>query len=433
MTAAGAGILGFVLLLILLSSGMPVAFVMAIVGAIGYAYMISVPASLNMVSADLFDSFSSYTLTVIPLFIFMGQVSFHSGISRRLFDAAYKWLGFLPGGMAISTVGACTVFGAICGSGPATAATMAAVALPEMKRYKYDMKLAAGTIAASGGLGMMIPPSVVFIVYAVLTQESIGSLFISGIMPGLLIAFLFSMVIYIQCKICPSKGPVGPKFTLMQKIIELKGVLETVALFIVVMGGMFGGYFTPTEAAAVGAFGSLIIALFRKKLTAKMLMQSIRETIRTSCMVIVIVTGALIFGHFLTITRLPSDIATWLANLPLAGWVIMGLIILFYLLAGCFVDALALVFLTVPIFDPVIRQLGYDPIWFGVIIVVVTQMGVITPPVGVNVYVVSGMERDISLQSIFRGALPFLWALALAAVLLIIFPQISLFLVEMLK
>ncbi len=433
MTGIQAGIVGFVFLLLLLFSGMPVAFTMAVVGAVGYAYLVSTSASLYLVSADIFDNFSSSTLSVIPLFVFMGQIAFHSGISGKLFDASYKWMGRLPGGMAIATVGACTAFGAICGSGPATAATMSAVALPEMKRYGYNMEMATGTIAAAGGLGMMIPPSVVFIVYAVLTEQSIGSLFISGILPGLLIAAIFCLIIYIQCRRDPQRGPVGPQFSFAQKIAALGGVSETLILFFVVMGGMFAGYFTPTEAAAIGAGGALVIAAVSRKLTLKMLMQSLRETIRTSCMVIVIVTGAVIFGHFLARTSLPSALASWLASLPFPGWGIIGLIIIFYLIAGCFVDALALIFLTVPIFYPVVMGLGYDPIWFGVMIVVVTQMGVITPPVGVNVYVVGGMERDVPLQGIFRGAMPFLWGLAAASVLLIVFPQIATWLPQVLK
>jgi C4-dicarboxylate transporter DctM subunit len=428
MTPLQAGLLGLIMLVVLLFSGLPVAFTMAIVGAVGYAYMVSVSASTYLVAADIFDNFTSYTLTVIPLFVLMGQVAFHSGISRRLFDATYKWMGHWPGGMAMATVGACTAFGAICGSGPATAATMAAVALPEMKRYGYDMKLATGTIAAGGGLGMMIPPSVVFIVYAILTEQSIGKLFISGILPGLMTAFLFCLVIYWQCKRNPALGPAGPRFSLMDKLIALKGVSETLVLFIGVMGGMFVGYFTPTEGAAMGALGAIVIAGFRGKLTAKMLYQSLKETIRTSCMVIIIVTGAVIFGHFLAITQLPSNIATTTATLPLPAWGIMAVIVVFYLIAGCFVDALALVFLTTPIFYPVVMGLGYDPIWFGVMIVLVTQMGIITPPVGVNVYVVSGMERDVPLHAIFQGAMPFVWALVAAAILLVLFPQIATFL-----
>ena len=428
MTPLDVGILGCVILFVLLAASLPVAFAMAVVGFIGFAAIVNTPAGASMITLELYETFTSYGLTVIPLFIFMGQIAFHAGISRRLFDAAYHWMGHLPGGLAISTVGACTAFGAICGSGPATAATMASVALPEMKRYHYSSQLSCGTVAAGGGLGMLIPPSVVFIVYAILTEQSIGKLFIAGILPGLLIAGLFAATIYIQCLLNPRLGPAGPAMSWRSKFMSLSGLTETLILFAVVMGGMFRGLFSPTEAAAIGAAGSLVIAGVRGQLSRKMLVRSLMETIRTSCMVMIIVTGALIFGRFLAITRIPFELATWLAELPLPGWMVMGMIILFYLVAGSFIDALALVMLTTSIFYPVVIQLGYDPIWFGVIIVVVTQMGVITPPVGVNVYVVGGIERDVPLQTIFRGAIPFLLALIVAAIILVLFPGICTFL-----
>jgi tripartite ATP-independent transporter DctM subunit len=308
---------------------------------------------------------------------------------------------------------------------------MASVALPEMKRYHYDMELATGSVAAGGSLGMLIPPSVVFIVYGVLTEQSVGKLFIAGIVPGVLIAVLFCLMILGKCLRNPAMGPTSPAFPWKRKLRALVGVGETLLLFGLVMGGLFAGYFTPTEAAAVGAAGSLVIALARRGLTRKMFRRSTLETIRTSCMVLTIVAGAMIFGTFLAITRIPFELANWLVELPLPGWGVMALIILFYLVAGCFVDALALLLLTVPIFDPVVAQLGYDPIWFGVIIVVVTQMGVISPPVGVNVYVVSGIERDVPLHTIFRGAMPFLAALILAAGLLMAFPRLTLLLPEL--
>lgn len=431
MTPVEIGIIGAVFMLILLGLSMPVAFSMAIIGFAGFAFIVSPDAAASIITIDLYETFSSYSLTVIPLFVLMGQISFHSGISSRLFDAAYHWLGHLPGGLAMSTIGACTGFGAICGSGPATAATMASVALPEMKRYNYDMELGCGAVAAGGSLGMLIPPSVVFIVYAILTEQSVGKLFIAGIVPGVLIAFLFCLTIYIKCKKDPTLGPAAKPFTTIQKLISLAGVIETLTLFTAVIGGMFMGFFTPTEAASIGAAGSIIIAACRGKLSIKMLAKSLRETARTSCMVMIIVTGAVIFGHFLAVTRIPFELATNLAQLPLPGWIIMATIIFFYLVVGCFIDALALILLTIPIFDPVVRELGYNPIWFGVIIVIVTQMGVISPPVGVNVYVVSGIEREVPLQKIFRGALPFLISLIIAAALLIIFPKLCLFLPEL--
>jgi len=433
MSPVQIGILGCILLFVLLAASMPVAFAMAIVGFAGFAMVVSPEAAMSIITLDLYDTFSSYSLTVIPLFVLMGQVAFHAGISRRLFNAAYHWLGAMPGGLAMSTVGACTAFGAICGSGPATAATMASVALPEMKRYKYSMELGCGAVAAGGSLGMLIPPSVVFIVYAIMTEQSVGKLFIAGIVPGILIALLFCLTIYLNCKLRPHLGPAAQRFTWGAKFASLTGVLETLILFVVVIGGMFQGFFTPTEAAAVGAAGTIVIALVKRQFTWKKLIRSLQETVRTSCMVMIIVTGAVIFGHFLAVTQIPVKLASFLAGLPLPGWTVMGLVILFYLLAGCFVDALGLIMLTIPIFYPVVMQLGYDPIWFGVIIVVVTQMGVISPPVGVCVYVVSGIERDVPLQTIFRGALPFLAALILAAIILIAFPQLCLFLPNLVR
>ena len=428
MTPIQLGLVGCGLLLLLLVCSMPVAFVMALAGVIGFAMVVSTPASLSMMTVELFDTFSSYSLTVIPLFVFMGQIAFHAGISRRLFHAAYCWLGTLRGGLAMSTVGACAGFGAICGSGPATAATMASVALPEMKRYHYDMELASGTVAAGGSLGMLIPPSVVFIVYGILTEQSIGKLFMAGVMPGILIAVMFCITIYILCRRRPHLGPAAEGITWAMRGKSLTGVIETLVLFVVIIGGMFVGLFTPTEAAAVGAAGALVIAMIQRRLSWKAFAQSLKETVRTSCMVMIIVAGAVVFGRFLAVTRIPYELASWLTGLPLPPWAIVSLIILFYLVAGCFVDALGLILLTVPIFYPVIEALHYNLIWFGVIIVVVTQMGVISPPVGVNVYVVSGIERDLPLQTVFKGAIPFLVCLIVAAAILVAFPQISLWL-----
>ena len=433
MTPTEIVLIGFALLLLLLAGSMPVGFVMAAVGLIGFAAMVSPPAAFSMATIDLYTTFSDYNLTTIPLFILMGQLAFHTGISRGLFDAAYHWMGRLPGGLAMSTIGACTAFGAICGSGPATSATIASVALPEMRRYKYDLQLATGCIAAGGGIGMLIPPSIVFIVYAILTEQSIGKLFIAGIVPGLMVALLFCAVIFIGCKRNPQLGPPGPAFTWRQKFASLKGVWETLVLFGLVMGGMFLGYFTATEAAAIGAAGTLAIALVKRELTWHKLFQCLNESVRTSCMVMMIVAGAIIFGKFLAVTQAPSDLACWLAGLPLPAWCVVGLIIIFYLIGGCFLDALALDILTIPIFYPVILALGYNLIWFGVMIVVVTMIGVITPPVGVCVYVVSGMARDVPMEKVFRGSMPFLWALVVAAILLVMFPCIATFLPALIK
>ncbi|MDX9980025.1 MAG: TRAP transporter large permease, partial [Lentisphaeria bacterium] len=420
------GVLGCLVLLLLLMGSMPVAFAMALVGVVGIWSLSGLPAAIFTLGSELFANFENGSLTVIPLFILMGQVSFHSGISGRLFDAAYRWLGPLPGGLAMATVGACTGFGAICGSGPATAATMAAVALPEMRRRGYSMELASGSVAAGGSLGMMIPPSVVFIVYGIMTEQSPGELFIAGILPGLMLALLFCLAIYVICVRHPRQGPASPPFSWPERFRSLTGIGETLALFALVIGGMFGGLFTPVEAAAVGAAGSIVLALLRRQLTWRGFRRSLIETARTSCMVMTIVAGAMIFGRFLAATTLTTRIADSLASLPLPGFLVIAGIILFYLIAGCFVDALALVLLTVSVFAPVVTKLGYHPVWFGVIIVAVTQMGVISPPVGVNAYVVSGIARDIPLQTVFKGSLPFLGALIVGTILLIVFPGICL-------
>lgn len=426
MTDIQIGLLGIALLFALLASSMPVAFAMTLIGAAGFAVVVSVPAALHVLVTDWYDTFSNYGLTVIPLFVFMGQVAFHTGLSRKLFDAAQCWFGWLRGGLAMSTIGACAAFGAICGSGPATAATMAAVALPEMKRRHYHPGFAAGSVAAGGSIGMLIPPSVVFIVYGVMTEQSIGRLFLAGIVPGLLVSGLFMATIWLLCRRHPTLAPQAVSASWRERWRSLGGVIEILALFVLVMGGMFGGWFTPTEAAAVGAAGSVVIALLSRKCSLRMLTTALGETLRTSCMVLVIVAGATVFGHFLQITNVPTELAAWLAGLPLPPKGIMLVILLFYLVAGAFLDALALVLLTIPIFYPVVLGLGFDPVWFGVMIVLVTQMGVISPPVGVNVYVVSGMDRAVSLQSVFKGAFPFLGALLVAALLLLIFPQIVL-------
>ncbi|MFO7459498.1 MAG: TRAP transporter large permease [Desulfatiglandales bacterium] len=428
MDPTTVGLIGLVVLIIVLFSRMPVGFVMALVGVVGFSYAVTWDAGLRMLAKDFYTIFGSYSLTVVPLFILMGQVTFHAGISSRLFDTAYKFIGHLPGGLAMATVAACAGFAAICGSTNAAAATMATVALPEMKRYKYSMVLGTGTVAAGGSLGILIPPSVIFIVYGILTEQSIGKLFIAGVLPGILLSLFFVAAIFIWAEVRPRVAPKGPKVTLREKLASLKGVIETLLLFALVMGGLFLGFFTPTEAGAIGAGGAIILGLATRRLGWKALMQALVESTRISCMVMVIVAGATMFGHFLAITRIPYALATWVSELPLPHGAIMAFIIFLYLAGGCFIDALALILLTIPIFYPVVIDMGYDPIWFGVIIVLVTQMGVITPPVGVNVYVVSGVVQDVPLEDIFKGALPFLFALILLSLLLIPFPQIALFL-----
>lgn len=433
MSPTLVGIIGLTALFLLIFSRMPVGFVMALVGFAGFGYVVSFDVAMNLIAKDIFDVFGSYNLTVIPLFILMGQIAFHAGISSRLFDVAYKFIGHWPGGLAIATIGACTGFSAICGSTNATAATMAAVTLPEMRKYNYKDSLATGVVAAGGSLGILIPPSVIFIIYGIMTEQSIGKLFMAGILPGLLLTSLFVLAIIICTYFRPDLAPRGPKVSLKEKLASLSGLVETILLFILVMGGLFLGFFTPTEAGAVGAFGALIIAFLRRNISFSGFIQSLFETTRISCMILVIVAGATIFGHFLAITRIPFDIANWVAGFNLPSSVIMGMIILVYLIGGCFIDALALIMLTVPIFYPVVNSLGYNPMWFGVIIVLVTQIGVITPPVGINVYVVSGVIRDVPLHVIFKGVLPLLLALIVGTLIMIPFPQIALFLPSLMR
>ncbi len=428
MSLTAIGTIGLVVLVILLFSKMPVGFVMAFLGFLGFSYIVTLEAGLSLLAKDVFETFSSYSLTVIPLFVFMGQIAFHSGISRRLYDSVYVFMGHYRGGLAIATIGACAGFSAISGSTNATAATMATVTLPEMRRYKYDMSLATGTIAAGGSLGILIPPSVIFVVYGIMTEQSIGKLFAAGIFPGILLALLFMLTVYIRVQLNPGLAPPGPKTTLREKARSFTGVLEALIIFSFVMGGLFFGIFVPTEAAAVGAFFTLLLAILRRQLTWKGFFRSLMDTTRISCMVMVIVTGAVIFGHFMAITRIPFDLANWVSTLPLPDYAIMGVIVLIYLFGGCFMDALAMIMLTIPIFYPVAITLGFHPIWFGVAIVLVTEMGVITPPVGVNVYVVHGIAKDIPLEVIFKGVAPFVLALLACVAILLTFPQIVLFL-----
>ena len=433
MTPVQIGIASFACLITLMLVGVPVGFVMLLIGLAGFGIIVSWDASMSLVARDLFGMMSSYNLTVVPLFVLMGQVAFHAGISGRLFNAAHKFVGHLRGGLAIATIGACAGFSAICGSTSATAATMASVALPEMKKYRYDPELATGVVAAGGSLGILIPPSTIFIIYGIMTEQSVGKLFLAGIIPGIILSLLFVAVILVWTWLRPNIAPLAPRASWKERIKSLTGVIETFMLFAVVMVGLFAGIFTPTEAAAVGAFGTIMIALAGRNLPWKEFIQALKETTRISCMIMVIVAGATVFGHFLAVTTIPMKIGSWVLTLPLPPPLIIGCIIMIYLVLGCLMDSLAMIMLTIPIFFPVVTSLGYDPIWFGVIIVVVTEMGVLTPPVGINVYVVSGVARDVPLHVIFKGAMKLLIAQIILTLLLIIFPQIALILPSLMR
>ncbi|QTA80089.1 C4-dicarboxylate TRAP transporter large permease protein [Desulfonema limicola] len=427
------GIIGIIIMVLLFLTRMPVAYVMGIIGFLGFSIIVSFKGGLNLLAKSYYETFSSYGLTTVPLFILMGQLAFNSGISRRLYDTAYKYLGNIRGGLAITTVSACTAFGAVCGSSAATAATMATVGLPEMRRKKYADELAAGSVASGGGLGMIMPPSVVLIVYGVLTEQSIGKLFVAGIFPALLVTILFIITILIWCSFAPEQGPTGETFPWKEKFKSLLDLSETLAVFALVMGGLFVGLFTPTEAAAVGVFGVIAVSLIRRQLTWEKFVSALYETLGTSCMVMMLIAGAEVFGKFLAVTRIPFNIASWIGGFDLPAFLVLGMVVIVYFMGGCFMDSLALVMLTVPIFFPLVLDLGYDPIWFGIIIVMVTEMGVITPPVGINVYVVFGVARGLpggsmALESIFKGIFPFMLATLVGIIILFIFPQIILYL-----
>ncbi len=433
MSPAMIGIIGFAALMLFIFLRMPVGFAMALVGIAGFARIVSFDAALNMAVKDLFHVFGSYSLTVIPLFILMGQIAFHAGISSRLFTTVYKFMGHLPGGMGVATIGSCAGFSAICGSTNATAATMASITIPEMRRYNYRDNLGAGAVAAGGSLGILVPPSVIFIIYGIMTEQSIGKLFIAGIMPGIILTALFMLVVFVWAILDPTVAPRGERTPWTERLRSLSGVAETIVLFIMVMGGLFAGIFTPTEAGGVGAFGALLVACVRRNLSREKLVQALLETTRISCMILVIVAGATIFGHFMAVTRIPFAIAEWVSGLNLPPYAIISLIILVYMAGGCVIDALALIMLTIPIFYPVVTTLGYDPVWFGVVIVLVTQIGVITPPVGINVYIVQSVMPDIPLGVIFKGVLPYLAALIAAVALLIAFPELTLYLPALMR
>lgn len=429
MSLTFIGILGIVLLLfILFIFGIPVGFAMGLVGFIGFSAVVSVNAGFNMLATVTWDTFSKYGLTVIPLFIFMGQVAFYSGLNEKLYNAAYSWVGHIRGGIAMATVMACSAFAAICGSNAATAATMTTVALPQMNKYRYEPMLSTGAIACGSTLGVVIPPSVVLIIIGLSTKQSIAKLFYGGLGAGILLAVLLTLTVYVLCRIFPSWGPVGEKTTFREKIRSLSGAIEMLTLFLVVMLGLYFGLFTPTEAGAVGSFFAVVIALFQRKLSWQNFKNSVFDTLRISCMVIVIITGAMVFGRFLAITRIPFDIADWAVALPFSKVTIMGIIFFIYIIGGAVMDALALLLITIPIFFPVAQELGYDPIWFGVTITVVTTLGAVTPPVGATTYVVGGMAANVPLERVFRGVAYFLPAYILCIVLMMLFPQMVLFL-----
>ena len=427
MNLALVAIIGIViLLLVLFFLGMPVGFAMAVMGFCGFCYVVSFEAALSMVGSVLWTTFSKYGLTVIPLFILMGYLAFNSGIAGKLYTTAYTWVGHWRGGLAIATIGADELFAAICGSNTATAATMGAIALPQMKKYNYDTRLSSGTVVTGGTLGTVMPPSVLLIIIGLQTEQSIITLFLAGILPAILLGILFVLTILIICRIHPEFGPAGPKTTLKEKIRSLTGVIEAIAIFLLVIGGLYLGFFTPTEAGAAGVFLTLLVTVPSGRLTWNGLISSIMDTLKISCMAFVLVTGAIVFGRFLAITRLPFMVADFAAALPVSPFVILALVLLIYTIGGCFVDALGFLVLTIPIFFPLGVALGFDPVWYSILLTMVTTMGAITPPVGVNIYVVKALAPEIDIGTIFKSVSFFLLACIVSIIILIIFPEIAL-------
>jgi tripartite ATP-independent transporter DctM subunit len=427
MSNLAIGGLTILLLFFLFSLGMEIGFAMALAGFIGFAACVNTSAAMNLVAKDFFSVFTSYGFTVIPLFVLMGQIGASGGVARSLYDCAYKFLGHVPGGLAIGTVAAATVFKAICGSSPATAATFATVAVPEMDRYGYDKRLSCGTVATVGTLGVLIPPSVVLIIYGVLTETSIGKLFLAGIIPGLLIAMTFVLTLYGWCRVNPSLGPAGERSTWSARLRSLPPIFWVLLVFAVVVGGLMKGFFTPTEAGSIGSFAVLILTTVKRDMTPKRFVKSVLDTLRIGCMTLMLVAGATIMGHFFVVTQIPSHVAEWMGGLALPRIVIMLMIIAVYLIGGSFIEDLAFLILATPIFLPVALKLGYDPVWFGVIIGVVTMIGIIIPPMAINAFVVSGVT-GVPTATVYRGIYPHLVGMSVCLILFLLFPEISLWL-----
>ena len=422
------GIVGLFILVLLFLTRLPIALAMTAVGFVGFSYLVSMKGALNLLAQDVFTTFASYTMSVIPLFILMGNLATKSGISQRLYAAAYKWVGHYPGGLAMATIGGCAAFAAVCGSLTASIATMCTVTLPEMKKYDYDRSLATGSIAAGGTLGVLIPPSIIFILYGVTTEQPISRLFIAGILPGILLSVLFMLTIYLMCKLNPAMGPPGPRVGMGDRLTSVASCTDMFILFALVMGGLFTGFFTPTEAGAVGAFAAILLTFAKRQLSWEGLKLCIVDTLRTTCMIFLLLYGTTVFGQFLAITRIPIDLAEWLVGLPVSRTLILIGILIIYLIGGCFMGGLAFMLLTLPVFFPIAETLGFDAIWFGVLMVIMVEMGSVTPPVGTGVYIIGGVAKDIPLETIFKGILPFLLAFAVGLGILIVFPEIATFL-----
>ncbi|NLD39282.1 MAG: TRAP transporter large permease [Desulfatiglans sp.] len=424
------GIIGIIFLIFLLFAGLPIGVGMALVGVLGFAYLTDMGAALGLLRTVPYATFASNSLSVIPLFILMGAFAMSSGMSEALFRAVYKWLGHMKGGVAQATIAACAFFAAISGSSLATAVTLGSVALPEMRKYKYDDSLATGAVAAGGSMGILIPPSVILIIYGIITEQSIGKLFLAGFVPGIMEMVFYMITVWLLTTIKPGLGPKGPKTGFREKMNALGHTWDIVLLFIVVIGGIYAGVFTPTEAAGIGAFGTFFFTLVRKRLTWGVFKESLSTTLVTTGMLFLIMMGAMIFGYFLSVSQLPSEMAVFVGGLSVNRYIILAAILIIVLMLGCIMDSMAIVLLTIPVFYPLVIDLGFNPIWFGILVVRVTEMGMITPPVGMNVFVIKGIS-DAPIGTIFRGIAPFLMADVIQVILLVLFPQIVLLLPDL--
>ena len=417
---------GLVALLVLLFAGVPIAVAMGLVGAAGLTLILGFQGGMAIAGQTLFDTSLSYSLSVVPLFILMGNFVTRAGLSDELYAACNAWLGARPGGLAMATAVACGGFSAVCGSSLATAATMGKVALPQMRKYNYDDSLASGVIAAGGTLGILIPPSVILVIYGVTTQQDIGKLFIAGIVPGLIGILLYMAAVRVVCWLDPGKGPPGPKVSLREKLQATRGVLGILGLFVLVIGGIYVGIFTATEAAGIGAFGAFLIALFRRTITLRVLGEILAETAATTTMMFAVLIGAIVFANYVNIAGLPDDLTSFAANQDVPPFVVLLGVLFVYLMLGMVLESLSMVLLTVPIFAPMMDALGYDLIWFGIVVVVMTEISLIPPPVGLNVFVLKTVLPDVPIGTMFKGVMPFILADVVRMILLLAFPILAL-------
>jgi len=427
MNEMAAGIVALFVLLLLFATGIELGFGMALVGFVGIIYLSGVHAAVQLVARDMYEVITNYGYTVFPLFILMGQIGFNAGIAVRLYDAANKFIGHVPGGLAMATVMGATGFKAICGSAAATAATFASVAIPEMDRYGYDRRLSTGIVAIVGTLGCIIPPSVVLIIYGLVTEQSIGRLFLAGIIPGLIIAALFLGIIYGWAKIDPKIAPLSERSTWKTRMRTLPEVGWILLVFIVVVGGIMNGFFTPTEAGGIGTFAVLLLAIVKRGINFKGYVKSLREALGTAVMILMLIMGSVILGHFIAVTNIPQKTADWVVQLPVNRYLVLFMICIMYEIGGSFIDDLAFMILATPIFYPAVMRLGFDPIWFGIVVGVVVMIGVVIPPVAVCVFVVRNITKE-PIGRIYKGVAPFLISLIVVWGLLFLFPQLALWL-----